>query len=80
MMVFPTFVYGYKSIYAADLPVYVSADSVLYAAHHSYDKILELVETTLKRTVVAFMSANHLDPDIGAEIFVLQPDGGSPTH
>ena len=41
---FPSFVYGYKSIYAADLPVYVSADSVLYAMHHSYDKVLESVE------------------------------------
>lgn len=42
---FPTFVYGYKSIYAADLPVYVSADSVLYAVHHSFDKVLEFVES-----------------------------------
>jgi hypothetical protein len=41
---FPSFVYGYKSIYAADLPVYVSADSILYAVHHSFDKVLEVVE------------------------------------
>jgi hypothetical protein len=41
----PGFAYGYKSIYAADLPVYVSADSVLFAVHHSFDQILALVET-----------------------------------
>lgn len=41
---FPTFVYGYESIYALDLPLYVSADSVLYAVHRSYDAILKAVE------------------------------------
>jgi hypothetical protein len=25
--------------------------------------------------VVAFMSANHIDPDLAAELFVLEPDG-----
>ena len=41
---FPTFTYGYGSIYMADLPVFLSADSLLYAAHQSYDKILSTVE------------------------------------
>lgn len=41
---FPTFVYGYETIYALDLPLYVSADSILYALHRSYDAILEAVE------------------------------------
>ncbi|WP_437333103.1 DUF3160 domain-containing protein [Sorangium sp. So ce394] len=41
---FPTFVYGYESIYALDLPLYVSADSILYAVHRSYDAILKLLE------------------------------------
>ena len=26
------------------------------------------------RDVVAFMSANHIDPDVGVEIFILAPD------
>jgi hypothetical protein len=26
------------------------------------------------REVVAFMSANHIDPDVGVEIFILAPD------
>lgn len=41
---FPSFVYGYQTIYSADLPVYVSADSILYAVHESYDALLEAVE------------------------------------
>ncbi|XYI02414.1 DUF3160 domain-containing protein [Sorangium sp. So ce1128] len=41
---FPTFVYGYDSIYGLDLPLYVSADSILYAVHRSYDAILKAVE------------------------------------
>ena len=41
---FPSFVYGYQSIYSADLPVYISADSILYAVHESYDELLKAVE------------------------------------
>ena len=41
---FPTFTYGYQSIYAQDLPVFVSADSILTALHKSYDQILKSVE------------------------------------
>jgi hypothetical protein len=41
---FPSFFYGYKSIYADDLPVFISADSILHAVHRSYDAILKEVE------------------------------------
>lgn len=41
---FPTFTYGYESIYAQDLPLFVSADSILYAVHRSYDRILMAIE------------------------------------
>jgi len=41
---FPTFVYGYQTIYSEHLPVYVSADSILFAVHRSYDQILKWVE------------------------------------
>jgi hypothetical protein len=41
---FPHMAYGYKTIYAADLPVYVSLDSILDAVHLSYDAILKDVE------------------------------------
>jgi len=41
---FPSFVYGYHTIYMEDLPVYVSADAILYAVHRSYDAILVDIE------------------------------------
>jgi uncharacterized protein YbcI len=31
------------------------------------------IEDLAGRTVIAFMSANHIDPDLAAEIFVLKP-------
>jgi uncharacterized protein YbcI len=38
------------------------------------------IEEITGRQVVAFLSANHLDPDIAIESFVLAPqDGGRPT-
>ncbi len=41
---FPSFAYGYSTIYLEDLPVYVSADSILDAVHRSYDDILKALE------------------------------------
>ena len=41
---FPSFLYGYNSVYALDLPVYVTGDAVLHAVHHSYDTILKALE------------------------------------
>jgi uncharacterized protein YbcI len=34
------------------------------------------VEEITGRTVIAFMSQVHLDPDLAAEIFVLSPEDG----
>ena len=34
---------------------------------------VRVVEEISGRTVRAFMSANHVDPDLGAEVFVLEP-------
>jgi uncharacterized protein YbcI len=31
------------------------------------------IEDLTGRTVIAFMSANHIDPDLAAEVFVLEP-------
>ncbi len=50
---FPTFTYGYATIYAEDLPLYVSADSILYAVHRSYDEILKTLEL---RTMVTLLN------------------------
>lgn len=41
---FPSFAYGYSTIYLEDLPVYISADSILDAVHRSYDDMLKLLE------------------------------------
>ena len=38
------------------------------------DAIAKIEELTGRR-VTAFMSANHIDPDLAAELFVLEPDG-----
>ncbi len=35
--------------------------------------LVEIVESHTGRSVVAFMSDNHIDPDLAAEIFILAP-------
>ena len=37
------------------------------------DELVAAVEGLTGRTVAAFMSANHIDPDIAVETFVLEP-------
>ena len=39
------------------------------------DDLIALVERQLDRKVIAFMSQNHIDPDLAVEVFVLQPEG-----
>jgi uncharacterized protein YbcI len=39
------------------------------------DDLIRLVEDELDRKVIAFMSDNHIDPDMSVEVFVLEPDG-----
>lgn len=41
---FPSFAHGYETIYMEDLPLFVSADSILEAVHRSYDDILQQIE------------------------------------
>jgi uncharacterized protein YbcI len=53
------------------------ADEVLQLRHH-YQRIMRaelvaVVERQLKRKVIAFMSQNHIDPDLAVEVFVLEP-------
>jgi uncharacterized protein YbcI len=63
---------GERSLLAAG-----QADFVLDTRHRFQrtmrDDLVAAVETLLQRTVIAFMSTNHMDPDMAAEIFVLQP-------
>lgn len=68
---FPSFAYGYQTIYAQDLPVYVSADSILDSVHRSYDGILKEVELSLLSgklsTLLEGMRA-RLQAGVGAEL------------
>jgi uncharacterized protein YbcI len=36
------------------------------------------IETLTGRTVLAFMSANHIEPDLAAEVFILKPQSPQP--
>ena len=38
------------------------------------ESLIALVEAHTGRQVVAFMGANHIEPDMAAEVFVLEPD------
>lgn len=72
---FPTFVYGYKSIYAMDLPVFVSADSVLYAVHRSYDSMLSNLEAvalmpTLQSVLDGMRAHLTADSDPDLEVYL----------
>ena len=37
------------------------------------EDLVAAVEMNMERTVVAFMSDNHIEPDMAAEVFVLEP-------
>lgn len=41
---FPTFVHGYARLYTGDLPLFVSADSILYGIHEGYNEVLKALE------------------------------------
>src|SRR5256885_1263482 len=41
------------------------------------DDLVSMVERQVGRTVIAFMSQNHIDPDLAIEVFVLEPSEAS---
>jgi uncharacterized protein YbcI len=53
------------------------ADEVLRLRHEFQmvmrEELIEAVESNLGRKVIAFMSDNHVDPDLAVEVFVLEP-------
>jgi uncharacterized protein YbcI len=53
------------------------AETVLKTRHEFQlvmrDDLVKVVEDALDRKVIAFMSDNHIDPDYGVEVFVLEP-------
>jgi uncharacterized protein YbcI len=54
------------------------ADRVLQLRHDYQltmgDELIAAVEEAVGRKVIAFMSQNHIDPDLAVEVFVLEPD------
>ena len=52
-------------------------DTVLQMRHRfevaMREDLVAMVEQLTERKVVAFMSGNHIDPDMAAEVFVLEP-------
>ena len=74
---FPTFAYGYSEIYADDLPLFVSADSILDAVHRSYDSMLEQFEETmlipdlqslLQQMRAALAASTEATPQVRADV------------
>lgn len=56
-------------------------DDVVLRVRHSFqeamrEEMVEVVGDVTGRTVTAFMSDNHLDPDLAIEVFVLDPQDG----
>jgi len=53
------------------------ADRVLQLRHDYQltmrDDLVAIVERQLGRRVIAFMSQNHINPDLAVEVFVLEP-------
>ena len=53
------------------------ADHVLTLRHDFQlvmrNDLVGIVERQLDRKVIAFMSQNHIDPDLAVEVFVLEP-------
>ena len=41
------------------------------------DDLVAIVERQLERKVIAFMSQNHIDPDLAVEVFVLEPEAAT---
>ncbi|MFL5883593.1 MAG: Na-translocating system protein MpsC family protein [Thermoleophilaceae bacterium] len=52
-------------------------EDVLHVRHRFQEvmrpRAIPMIEELVGRRVVAFMSDNHLDPDMAAEVFVLEP-------
>ena len=59
------------------------ADEVLSTRHSLQgtmrNDMVSAVERITGRTVMAFMSTNHIEPDLACEILILEPEAGPPV-
>lgn len=67
---------GERSLHAAGEDDFVIQTRARYQAAMRTD-YTAAIEMLTERKVIAFMSANHLDPDMAAELFVLEPIGSA---
>lgn len=63
---FPTFAYGYQSLYLEDQALFISADSILEAVHRSYDDILMSTEARMLRPELESLLASMREALAGA--------------
>jgi len=60
------------------------ADTVLHMRQQFQrmmrDDLVAAVEPLLERKVMAFMSDNHIEPDMAVEVFLLEPESESDAH
>jgi len=68
---------GERYLAASDRAAQVLDMRRAYQDAMSTDCIASIEELT-GRTVLAFMSANHIEPDLAAEVFVLKPQTPQP--
>ena len=64
---------GERSLVTDDLDELVLRMRKAFQGTMRHD-LIEGVEAILGRRVVAFMSDNHIDPDVAVELFILAPD------
>jgi hypothetical protein len=92
---YPGFTYGYISIYADDLPVFVSVDLIMHVVHRSYDDMLKVVErdrlaamlgtllddmeSRLKNTDLALTDTTRADADLYLGVARALLAGTAPT-
>ena len=68
---------GERSLVGDDLDELVLTMRKAYQRTMRHD-LISGVEEILGRKVIAFMSDNHIDPDVAVEVFLLAPNGTRP--
>jgi uncharacterized protein YbcI len=68
---------GERSLVGDDLDQLVLTMRKAFQSTMRHD-LINGVEAILGRTVSAFLSDNHIDPDIAVEVFLLAPNGTGP--
>jgi len=69
---------GERSLVSEDLDELVLTMRKAFQGTMRHD-LIDGIEQILGRKVIAFMSDNHIDPDVAVEVFVLAPADTGPT-